>query len=245
MLTRINQRTATQGERSALEKLLAAAPTATTRLKRGAGNAFLLWATSLLCVVVIWFAIAWLVGKVWVVDLGMRSPVALWVVGVAMPGCAVFAVISSIRWVRTWTDYRQLLREDLAKSQVNEEEYTFNEAKRFQEPEHGGLIYFLRSEENEVFTVYDPESQTLGIDDKDPLQSSYRPQSGLLIVRAPKSGFVLSSLWSGVVLDAGAPIELAVAPEDWPESETLCNIPWSELEARLASATRRQIQITE
>ena len=38
----------------------------------------------------------------------------------------------------------------MALSRVHEERYVFSEAKRFQEPEHGGLIYFLRSNENEV-----------------------------------------------------------------------------------------------
>jgi hypothetical protein len=112
----------------------------------------------------------------------------------------------------------------------------FKEAKRFQEPEHGGLIYFLRSTENEVFTVYDHESQTLGVDDKDPLLSSYRPQADLLVVRAPGSGFVLKSQSSGAELSVGPPLELTVKPAEWPEAECLCPIPWEQLEQRLGSA---------
>jgi hypothetical protein len=67
------------------------------------------------------------------------------------------------------------------------------------------------------------------------LQSSYRSQAELLIVRAPNSRFVLSEQASGAALPvpAGSPIDLAVGPEEWPEAQTLCEIPWGKLEARL------------
>lgn len=241
MPTGFSQRAATPAERAALEKLLASAPTAATRLKQGAGNALVLWAASLLGILVVWLVLGWVAGKVLGVSLGLRSTATLWVVGLATPTCAVFAVISSARWVRNWAGYRPQLREDLAESHVNEERYIFTEAMRFQEPEHGGLVYFLRSVEDEVFTMYDHGSQVLGVDGKDPLHSSYRPQSGLLIVRAPKSGFVLSSQASGAALNVAAPIELAVGPEKWPETETLCNIPWNQLEAQLGSAAAESV----
>lgn len=235
MPAEISQRAAAPEERAALEKLLASAPTAATRLKHGTGNALVLWAASLLGLIVVWLVLGWLAGKVLGINLGLRSTATLWVVGLATPACAVFAVISSARWVRNWADYRPQLRGDLAESRVNEERYIFTEAKRFQEPEHGGLVYFLRGGEDEVFTIYDHVSQALGVDGKDPLHSSYRPQSSLLIVRAPKSGFVLSSQASGATLNLAAPVELAVGPEEWPAAETLCNIPWDQLEAQLGS----------
>jgi hypothetical protein len=228
-------RNATPAEVDSLRKFLAEAPSALKRLKHGAGNAFVLWAVSLLVVVVAWLAVGWLVGKALNLNLGLHSSATAWVVAVATPLCAVFAVLSSIRWVRAWPDFGPQLQSDLTRAEVIEERYVFTETKRFQEPEHGGLIYFLRSTENEVFTVYDHESQTLGLDDKDPLLSSYRPQASLLIVRAPSSGFVLSSQSSGAELRVGPPLELSVKPAEWPEAESLCSIPWEQLEQRLGS----------
>jgi hypothetical protein len=156
---------------------------------------------------------------------------------VATPACAALAVTSSVKWVRTLPDYRSLLKQDLADSLVNEERYVFTEARRFQEQEHGGLMYFLRTNKDGVFTVYDYESQALGIDDQDPLQSAYRPQTQLVVVRAPNSGFVLSSQGSGALLAVGAPVDLVVGPEKWPKPESLCDIPWSQLDLRLALST--------
>jgi hypothetical protein len=235
MPTRINQRTATPEELAILDGLISKAPTAANRLTRGAANALVLWAATLLALLAAWLTLGWLAGKVFAVDLGLRSSATLWVLGMAAPACAVFAIVSSAGWVRNRTDHRRLLQQDLSSNQVAEEHYVFTDARRFQEPEHGGLLYFLRSAENEVFTVHDHESQDLGVDNRDPLQSSYRPQSHLRVVRAPRSGFVLGSQSSGTVLNAGAPVELCLAPEDWPEAQTLCNIPWSQLEARLGS----------
>jgi hypothetical protein len=219
-----------------MQKLLSEAPTSARRLKRGVANAVLLWAVSLLAVVAAWLALGWVAGKAFDIDLGLHSTATLALVGVATPLCAIVATLSSVRWMRTWPDPRPQLRDDVAQSRVSEERYVFSEAKRFQEPEHGGLIYFLRSNDNEVFTVFDDESQSLGVDDKNPLQSRYRPQSHLMIVRAPNSGIVLNSQFSGSELTVDEPVELGVAPPEWPEDQQLCAIPWEQLEERLGPA---------
>ena len=236
MPTSVFQRPARPDELSALQKLLSEAPTSAVRLKRGVANAVLLWAVSLLAVVAAWLALGWIAGKAFDLNLGLHSKATLALVGVATPLCAIVAALSSVRWIRTWPDHRPQLRDDVAQSRVDEERYVFSEAKRFQEPEHGGLIYFLRSDENEVFTVFDDESQSFGVDDKNPLQSRYRPQSHLVIVRAPNSGVVLDSQSSGSELVVAEPIELGVPPKEWPEDEKLCAIPWEQLEQRLGSA---------
>ncbi|NZA27695.1 hypothetical protein H0E84_15040 [Luteimonas sp. SJ-92] len=233
MPTSTSRRKATPDEVESLRKLLTEAPNTLKRLMRGAGNALVLWAASLLFVVVAWLVVGWVLGKAFNLNLGLQSSTTVWLVAVATPVCAGIALLSSIRWVRSWPDYRSQLRDDLTRAEVNEERYVFSEAKRFQEPEHGGLIYFLRSTENEVFTVYDYESQELGVDDKDPLLSSYRPQTELLVVRAPSSGRVLKSQPSGAELSVGPPLELTAQPAEWPDAECPCPIPWDQLEQRL------------
>ena len=233
MHSHVVQRPATEAERAALEKMLANAATTRRRWKQGIENALVLWAASLLGLVVIWLAFAWLGRKLFDVEFGLHSSAMIWVLGVATPLCAVYAAVSSVRWIRDWTDYRPLLRADIEGAQVSEEHYVFTEAARFQEPEHGGLIYFLRTVEDKVLALFDYESQESGTQDGDPLKSSFRPKSKLVMIRAPKATFVISKVFSGEALEVGDPIDLAVAPKEWPESESYCSIPWAELEARL------------
>jgi hypothetical protein len=40
----------------------------------------------------------------------------------------------------------------------------------------------------------------------------------------------------GQPLDIGSPTELKAPPDDWPEEDEFCDIPWAELENRLGHA---------
>lgn len=189
----------------------------------------------MLIVVLGWLLVAWLARAIFQHEIGWNSPVAIGVIAFGAPACAVFAVVSSIRWISGWRDTRPLLLADLDAGRVVEEIYQFTAAKRFQEPEHGGLIYFLKTTGDKVLTLYDYESSNLGARGEDPFGSDFEPRTNLLMVRAPKTGYVISQRISGAPLDAGAPLELATAPQLWPESETYCDIPWDELEKRLST----------
>ena len=236
MSSHVLQREATEAERAALQLLLGNAATPFRRWKIGAGNAIVMFAASLLGVVIVWMVLAWLAGKLFNVEYGLNSPVAIWVLGVAIPLCAGYAIVSSVGWIRTWHDYRPELRTDVDKALVDEEHYVFQEAKRFQEQEHGGLFYFFRTADDRVFTLFDHESQDFGSQEEDPLKSSFKPMSQLVLVRAPQTRFVVSSTFSGFPLESGDPIDLVLDPEEWPESESYCAIPWFELESRLGPA---------
>lgn len=215
------------------------APTTARRWRDGVENAVVLWATSLLLLVVVWVICAWLVRQSLGVDYGWRSAASPWILGISTVLCALLAVISSVRWVKGWKDIRPGLRDDLAAAQVVEEHYLFDAAKRFQEPEHGGLMYFLHTTDDRVLTLFDHESQNLGVREKDPLASSFRPTSKLIMVRAPVTGLVISMAFENEPLDAGEPVELAVPPEQWPETEQYCGIPWSRLKTALGSQGAR------
>lgn len=233
MSTLVTQRKATNEELECLANMLRNAPTSFQRFKQGVENAVVLWAVTSLCFVVIWMAIAWVAGKVAGVSCGLSSPVGVWAVIVVVPLCGIYAAISSVRWVRTWKDYRPLMQADLNAGQVQEERYAFTAAKRFQEIEHGGLIYFLHTVDGKVLTMFDSESQDLAMYEQDPLTSSFRPMSELVMVRSPNTGFVISKTFSGVPLELNPALELEADPKDWPESETYCDIPWADLESRL------------
>jgi len=232
MPNQIIPRPATEAEQAFLRETLAKAPTTARRWKQGIENALVLWAASLLGVVVIWLGAAWLGRKLLDAEFGWRSPAGLWIWGIAIALTAILAVVSSVRWVSAWKDYRPLLQADIDDAQVTEEHYAFTEAKRFQEPEHGGLLYFLRTKDDKVFTLFDHESQDLALQGGDPLKSPFVLKSSLVMVKAPKADWVISKHFSGEVLEAGDPMDLELDPKDWPESECYCDIPWDQLEAR-------------
>ena len=223
-------------EREFLDEVLKNAATGTKRLMQGAENALVLWAVSMLILVLGWLSVAWPARVIFQKEIGWNSPVAIWVVVLGTPACAVFAVVSSVRWVSGWRDIRPLLAADLDAGRVVEELYQFTAAKRFQEPEHGGLMYFLRTTDDKVLVLYDYDSSNLGAREEDPFGSDFEPRDNLLIVRAPKTGYVISEQFSGVSLDAGDPLKLTIAPQLWPQSEAYCDIPWNELEKRLSTS---------
>jgi hypothetical protein len=137
--------------------------------------------------------------------------------------------------MKSWPDSRQPLRDDLEAGLVSEEQLTVLEAKVLQEPEHGGLIYFLRSDDDRVLVLYDRESLDLSMADEDPMGSSFEPQSILTIVRAPQSGFTIDSSFSGENIDIHGPTEMTASPDKWPEDEEYSPIPWGQIERQLCS----------
>ena len=212
-----------------LGDLLGAQPTTARRWKLAAGNAIVLWAASLLGIVILWLAMAWLAQQVWEVRWGLNSPAMSWLLLMATPLCAVFAIVSSIRWIRALPDHRASLQRDIALAEVLEEQHVFVEVMRFEEPEHGGLLYCFHSDDDRVFADFDLERQDLGEDRDAAAASSYRPRASLVTLRGPESGFVLAKALSGPELPVDEPIPLALDPQHWPESETYLDIPWDQL----------------
>lgn len=223
-------------EREFLESSLERAPGLAKRWASGFGNALVLWAVSSLVMVLAWKIVAWLIRLASGLDFGPKSPFAIWFVIVVAPLCAVYAAISSIRWVRRWADPRPLLKADLDRGEVLEERNRFTAVKRFQEQEHGGLIYFFLTDDNKVFVRFDHESQDLGVQDKEPLSSSFQVRSELLLIRAPNTRYIIEEQASGEALGAMAPLDLTEAPQRWPKQEEYCDISWGELEKRFSAA---------
>lgn len=234
MNNRTTKRPMSESEREFLSHILKEAKSSVTRWLRGSENALVTWAVLMLLFVLVWTLITWAARAILHVQIGWDSPASLWAVALGALACATYAVVSSVRWVKAWRDIRPEIRADLKEGQVIEESYEFSAAKRFQEPEHGGLFYFLRTIDDKVMVVYDQESQDLGVQGEDPLRSKFQPCKELLIIRAPKTKYVLSKQFSGAVLDAGDPRELSLSPELWPESETFCKFRWDDLEDRLS-----------
>jgi len=181
-----------------------------------------------------WLLVGWLLRKAF--DAAWTESLDPWVLAVAAAGSAAFAAVIALRGFRRARALGPKLRRDLQAGVVEEEHFRIVEARRFQEPEHGGLIYFLRGEDERTLVLYDEESQELGAADKDPLRSRFRVRSELAIVKAPQARITLDKRFSGRPLDVGAPCALNLAPTKWPEDESVCPIPWRDLEQHLAGS---------
>ena len=232
----VSARPMSSSEREFLQGLLKDAPGASKRWIRGTENAFVLFAALLLLFVIAWWIARWLVLHTIGDDIGISSPAAVWIAIAGVATCAAIAIHSTLRWIQGWKDARPSISADLAAGEVVEEQYQITDTKRFQEPEHGGLIYFLRTSEDKVLVLYDHESAQLGARDEDPMSSQFTVRMGLHIVRAPHTRYILEQKFFGDVLDPGEPIEITAPPSRWPEQDEYCDIPWHQLEPRLAGA---------
>ena len=197
------ERPATEHELGSLAETLAAVPGGVKRWKSACENALVMWCALSLAFVVVWWACAWLWRRTFNADYGLHSQAAPAIFGTMLPLFAIWSIVSTIRWARRWKNPSVALREDVEGGLVVEERHAFRAAKRFQEPEHGGLIYFLLATDGRTFAFYDRESQDLGLANRDPLLSPLKPMTGLSIVRGPKSGHVVSATFDGEVLNAG------------------------------------------
>ena len=231
-------------EREYLDGLLRAAPTRAKRWRTGAANALVLLAASLLLFAAAWWVAAWLARSLLGWEIGLRSPAGFWIAAAGVLASTLGAFTSTARWLRGWRDPRPALQADLEEGRVLDELYRFTEAKRFQEPEHGGLFYCLRTADDRVLVLYDAESQDREAQGEDPLGSTFKPCAELRMVRAPKTGYVISRQFSGAPLDAGEPFELTLPPKRWPESDAYCDIPWHELEKGLSRGRRASTKRT-
>src|SRR5262245_56495195 len=102
MTQRATPRPMLQSERQMLERILEAQSSRARRWKSATGNAVVLWAASMLGMAIVWAALAWLVRRATSFDYGWRSPAAIWIALAGIALCAVIAVTSTVRWVRTW-----------------------------------------------------------------------------------------------------------------------------------------------
>jgi hypothetical protein len=232
----ISNRPISDAEREKLKEFLKRIPTSSKRFGMAVANALVMWAVSILIFVMSWKLLAWLIRALLHRDFGWNSPVAFWLLCLALPVCLLLAIVSTVRWIKRWRDTRPLLLADLEGGRVLEELYQFTEAKRFQEQEHGGLMYFLRTVDDSILVLYDHESQDLGVRDENPLASAFQPRAQLTVVRAPHSAYVIEKNFSGDVIDAGEPFDLLAPPKHWPQQDSLLDLRWDELETKFSSS---------
>lgn len=200
------------------------------------GHGLLLWALVAAVLWLFWNILAGVGSKFGGWSLGWDSAVGRWLLLGAWLAWTAWCVLGLLRHRRRLTGVRQHLQQDLAGAEVDEQRLAFVAAKRFEEPEHGGLFYALRTADHRVYVHYDLAGQTLVIAGKRAEASQFQPRSTLIIARAPASGFVVGEDWSGELLQPPGTLALGVDPDRWPEHGTFCRIPWDQLERKLTRA---------
>jgi hypothetical protein len=232
----INNRPFTELENIELQRVLNQLPARFARVKMAVANVVVLWAASLLATILVWWIISAAARAMLGASIGWNSDYGVAILSVCILLCGSYAGVSTYRWMRGRTDLVPQVRDDLAANRASEEHYEFSEAMRLQEPEHGGLLYFMKSSTGKTFVHYDTASQDLGAQGEEPLDSPFIPRAHLKIVRAPKSRIALSVEFAGPALPVTAPKELLAPPEEWPVPDEYCEVEWSRIESRYVRA---------
>jgi len=192
------------------------------------------WVASAGVLIVLWQMVAWLVRVALGAEFGWDYSGADFIVGAIVLTTGVTTGMHGVRGLRARAQHAPAAAQDRQTGHVIEESLEIIAAKRFQEQEHGGLIYFFKTNDDRIYVIYDTESQDLGVDGKNPLDSSFRPMSQLTIARTPAAEIVVSTTFSGIELPLPEVGDLLIDPLEWPDPDAFCDIPWDELETRLA-----------
>lgn len=183
-----------------------------------------------LAAVVSWLLIAWVVRLFTGFDFGWNSPWGMTIVWSLIGLSFFYATFNIMRGGRPVSPENIGIAADLRAGKVRVEEIEFVDIKGFEEPEHGGFLYFLKTTDDRVFAALDYESQTLAINDEDPLTSPDRPRRLLKLVTAPISGQCLNFRFSGDLLECSQWFVLTADLERWPDFESFVAVDWNDLD---------------
>ncbi len=182
-------------------------------------------------VVIAWLILAWVVRLIFDVDYGWNHPNRMTILLALVALSVAYTSYQVIKKSRPGTDERDKLLKDIENGVVEVLDIEVREAKVLQEPEHGGLFYFLRTHDDEVFVMFDYESQDLGANGEDPFASSFSPKEKLQIARTPIARSPVSEEFSGKPLDVRETLDMTAHPDKWPEPEQFDDVAWSEIES--------------
>ena len=142
----------------------------------------------------------------------------------AITASSCFALYSSYRWLKSEENNYPLILQDITEAQVFDETYVVLDVCRFQEPKMGGFIYFLKISAQDIFVVYDYQSQTES-------NQVLLILNQLTLSRAPHSGFYVSQRFQGQAVALSATYPITLPPEKWPKPDSWLSLSWSDLES--------------
>lgn len=148
---------------------------------------------------------------------------------IAVLTTALIAIASTYLWLKKLENLYPLILQDLQSLNIIDESYIIQDVCRFQEPQHGGYIYFLKVSEQAVFVIYDYQSQSVDQNINKLTESPFLVLNKLMISSAALSGYCLKYTLSGHIVAISATYPLTLPPENWPLSETWSSTSWSKL----------------
>ncbi len=130
-----------------------------------------------------------------------------------------------------------LRAQDFASGEVDELILDVAEAKAFREPEHGGLMYFLKLGDSRVF--YDVSGGDLpdaGWESQvDIIPEMDLPRERLHLLYGTASGRLLGTRFSGAPVQPLSVSMMKGSPEYWPSPGTFRKTAWEDVDAHFAA----------
>ena len=182
--------------------------------------------------VVVWLLLNWLIGLISSLDFGWNSDSRNYILWPIVGFSYLYFFVVVAKSCRPSTKTREALKKDLAERIVKVSEYPITGVKIFEEPEHGGYIYFVRTFDNKVMALFDSESQDLSIDDKDPSDSSYKIREKLKITRAPNANIIVDEQFYGDIVTTPEIKVFTANTEAWPEHAEFVKCKWEHIDAK-------------
>ncbi|GLS91693.1 hypothetical protein GCM10007916_27620 [Psychromonas marina] len=210
-----------------LTHLLKGAISPRKRLLKAILNSFVVWGCSLLALLMLSGFLSYLSTHSSLVTVLLNYS-HLPTIAIITTGC--FALFSSYKWLKDLPNPYPLILQDINSGEVVEETYNVQQVCRFQEPELGGFIYFLKISEQDVFVLYDYASQEASSQSKEHSPSDFLVQTQLLLIRAPNSGYYLQHQFSGETVPVSNTYPLTLTPEKWPAADSWSSLSWSQLQ---------------
>ena len=179
--------------------------------------------------VLVWLFINWFLGFIVPLDFGWNSQYRNYILWPIVGFSYLWLFFEVALTCGPDPQIKQALRKDLEKRVLKVSEYPIYEAKVFEEPEHGGFIYFVRTSGDKVLALFDAESQDLSIDGQDPFDSSYKIRSVLKISRAPNSNMIVDEQFSGKLVPIPEPEVCNEDSDIWPEHADFVKCKWEKV----------------
>lgn len=142
-------------------------------------------------------------------------------------------MMSGFRWWlrarRSHAAYVQSIRDDISSGSVVVEDHEVIAVKLLQEPEHHAFIFLLRLSNGKTLVLYDYDSYDGANDFPPDTRPTLVPRERISLRTFPNSH---RRRWafSGEALPLPPAIELALAPDKWPEDESWCRVKWDNIE---------------
>lgn len=148
-----------------------------------------------------------------------------------------YASVNAWSFARQWRALRHRMlgafQVDAQAGRVREERYALRECRAVHEPEQGGRIYLLRTDDARCLVVFDSHSFDLAQSGGDPAHSPLRPAREAVLRWAPVSGMLLNLEFRGQPFPHGPAERVNGSLPDWASHGYLWESGWDEVERLL------------